>query len=298
MQKLPIGNADIRESARAMCRALEALYEPREAEALTWIVLEHLTGLRRSQLTAGQTAALSSRQREGLRDTLEQLLAGKPLQYILGTTSFYGLTLQVNPSVLIPRQETEELVHWILHSDLPPSPAILDIGTGSGCIAIALKKNRPGGREAATVWACDVSAEALDVASENARTNDVDITFKSADILNERSWEEFPLFDVIVSNPPYVTQAEQELMHRNVLEHEPHLALFAPDEAPLLFYSRITAFARQKLRAGGRLYFEINEAFGPPVLDLLQQAGFRQAELRKDLNGRDRMVRALQVHPL
>lgn len=276
-----------------MRQALEGVYGEREAGAMAWIAAEHVTGCERGRLMTGEQ--LPEAQTDRLREVLEGLLAGRPLQYLLGETEFFGLKLKVNPSVLIPRQETEELVDWIIKTrldrDLPSGSekaGYLDIGTGSGCIAIALKKQLPD----AGVWACDVSEGALQLAGENARRNSTAVSFKQADILDAETWHDFPSFDVIVSNPPYVTTAEKELMTSNVVDHEPHLALFVENDDPLLFYRQIAAFARRKLRSGGLLFFEINESYGAETCELLRKAGFQNIELRKDLNGKDRMIKA------
>lgn len=313
----------IRALAREIRISLQALYGEREAAGMAWIILEHITGNRRQQLMIRGDEPPEARQLNAISQILQELLKGKPLQYVLGETEFYGLKFKVAPSVLIPRQETEELVHWIIQREaasgsplttgdnataagrpvtaageaarrvgevagkLPVS--LLDVGTGSGCIVIALKKNLRG----AEAWACDISEKALKLASENASLNEAEITFKQADILDERSWDLFPSFDIIVSNPPYVTESEKAAMAANVLDHEPHLALFVENDDPLRFYRAIARFAMQKLRPGGLLYFEINEAFGPQTLELLRETGFRHINLRKDLNGKDRMVQVL-----
>lgn len=290
---------DIKEVALEMNDALEMVYGAREAGAMTWIILEHLTGYRPGLPLNGESKVLPGDKRDSLQEIIDRVLDGEPLQYVLGETEFYGLRLRVTPDVLIPRQETEELVDLILKSNAAfewksgPGPSVLDIGTGSGCIAIALKKNLAL-TTGSQVWACDVSVKALDIARENARLNLANVLFKPADILDRNSWKQFPVYDIIVSNPPYVTVSEQRSMARNVVEHEPHLALFVEDEDPLIFYREIARFARQKLRAGGTVYFEINEAYGYQVLDLLEQAGFRHTILRKDLNGKDRMISARQ----
>ncbi len=225
---------------------------------------------------------------------MEELKTGKPLQYVLGETEFYGLRFKVNPSVLIPRPETEELVEWII-SDLPKPKTsieglkIIDIGTGSGCIPISLKKNLPE----AQLFALDISPEALDVSIQNAALNQTTVNFIQADILNLLNKQLIAeKFGIIVSNPPYVTDAEKEQMLPNVLQHEPHLALFVPDNDPLIFYKAIADFAIKHLDTTGSLYLEINENLGEETVQLLKQMGFKKIVLRQDLSGKDRMIRS------
>ncbi len=214
----------------------------------------------------------------------------QPVQYVLHEAWFYGMKLYVDEHVLIPRPETEELVEWMLKdAETNKQPInILDIGTGSGCIPIALKKNMP----AAEVWAVDISNEALLVAQRNADTQQTSITFQQADILNKPYPSVLPTFDVIVSNPPYIPLSDKTAMHPNVLQHEPHLALFVANEDPFLFYNAIVDFAQSHLNPGGSLYFEIHEAMGEQVKQLLTQKGFINAQVKKDMQGKDRMVKA------
>lgn len=219
-------------------------------------------------------------------DVLTELKKGKPIQYIIGETDFYGLTFKVNENVLIPRQETEELVDLIIKNHQEKELKILDIGTGSGIIPITLKSNLPN----ATISAIDVSENALIVAKENAQKHKVEVEFIKMDILNQQNWQQLKEFDIIVSNPPYVLQKEKELMHQNVLDFEPHLALFVENENPLLFYKTIVSFAQEKLKEKGYLHFEINEKFGKETADLLNDSGFNQIEIIKDINGKDRIV--------
>ncbi len=227
-----------------------------------------------------------------LYEGLEALKVQKPIQYITGDSEFYGLTFKVSPDTLIPRPETEELVSWVL-DDVPKDSTlkILDIGTGSGCIPITLAKHLPE----ASVFTLDVSAKALKVAKGNAELNDVNLKFIERDVLQlsaERFTAEFGTFDVIVSNPPYVRQLEKPLMQPNVLEHEPHLALFVKDETPLCFYDAISALAKQALQPEGQLFFEINEYLGPETVALLKNKAFKAVTLKKDNFGKDRMVKA------
>jgi release factor glutamine methyltransferase len=189
--------------------------------------------------------------------------------------------------VLIPRPETEELVHWILKDSLPEKPSIIDLGTGSGCIAIALKDQIKD----AKVFGADVSVAALNIANENADLNKMEVDFFLFDILQRESLG-FMQFDLMVSNPPYVRKSEEAMMAPNVLAHEPHTALFVPDEDPLIFYRKIADLAKGQLNPSGKLYFEINEAFGDEMVQMLSEKGFTSVELKKDFNGKDRMIRA------
>ncbi len=219
----------------------------------------------------------------------------KPIQYIIGETEFYGLPFYVNQHVLIPRPETEELVAWIIPLPNPPQKGgnlnILDIGTGSGCIAISLAKNLPN----ASVFALDISNKALEIAKQNAILNEVLIEFIEHDILKPniiQSEEKNLKFDIIVSNPPYVRQLEKQEIKDNVLKHEPHLALFVENENPLLFYTKIADFAKDNLTKNGKLYVEINQYLGQETISLLKEKGFTNIELKKDMFGNYRMIKA------
>ena len=232
---------------------------------------------------------LSLVEEEKLKLALIELKKERPLQYILGTAYFLDLELEVNTAVLIPRPETEELVHWILSDEDKLNPlTILDIGTGSGCIAISLKKT-------AQLWnvaALDVSGQALDVAHRNASKNEVSIQFYLEDILDKKQWL-IPL-DVIVSNPPYVVPSEKEQMLSNVLDYEPDLALFVTEEDPLLFYKRIIEFANQNLKPSGALYFEINPIFVDELVTFFKKFTFDSFEVRNDYLNRPRMIKAIK----
>ncbi len=212
-----------------------------------------------------------------------------PIQYIIGETEFYGMKFNVNPSVLIPRPETEELVQWIIEDCIKNNPIIIDIGTGTGCIPITLKKNIPD----AYVQGWDISIEALNAAKANATLNEVEVDFQIQNALELVNISDKA--DIIVSNPPYVLEKEKDLMHENVLENEPHLALFVPDTEPLLFYQSIAEFAMVNLNSNGSIFFEINETFGLETVNMLEQLGFVNVELRKDLFGKDRMVKGIRV---
>jgi release factor glutamine methyltransferase len=282
------------------------LYAMEEARSLACWVIMDVCRMNRSQLLIHKQSALSAEEVVCVDHILSELKTGKPIQYILSVTEFYGLKLHVDSSVLIPRPETEELVAWILSitksvslgsygSGVGAPPPLektrvrlLDIGTGSGCIPIALKKNLPN----ASVFAVDISASALMVARENAICNQVEVQFIQDDILNPCSEILDQRYDVIVSNPPYVRLSEKSDMHVNVLDYEPHLALFVPDNNALLFYDQIADFALVHLNDQGFLFFEINERFGQQTIDLLVRKGFQEIELRKDIRGKDRMLKA------
>jgi release factor glutamine methyltransferase len=273
-------------------KGLEKIYEPIETEALTLLIISEITDLSKAQIKAFPEKEVSAQQAEKLANILTELKSGKPLQYILGKTEFYGLPFKVNPSVLIPRPETEELVEWVISSvrkENWTTGSMLDIGTGSGCIAISLKEHLRG----FDVFAIDISSKALQTAKENAELNQVDIDFIEADILNFKSKIEHPKSDVIISNPPYVTLADKALMHINVTDFEPHNALFVPENDPLIFYKAIADYAIQHLTGNGMLFLEINESYGKQTIELLSHKGFKNIELKKDMSGRDRMIKAL-----
>jgi release factor glutamine methyltransferase len=270
---------------------LTTLYSVAEADAITSLVLTELTGYSKAYLKAFIDTEITFDQNEKLEALLTDLQTGRPVQYILGYTDFYGLRFLVNESVLIPRPETEELVEWILLTvNKDGSNNLLDIGTGSGCIPITLKTQMPE----IDFFAVDISRDALNTAKRNAELNNVDITFVEADALDLK----VPLiagqtFTVIVSNPPYVTMTDKKQMHRNVVEHEPHTALFVPDNDPLLFYDAIARFSADHLVRGGYLFFEINESYGKETVAMLADTGFENIVLRQDMSGKDRMIRAL-----
>ncbi|RMF30637.1 MAG: peptide chain release factor N(5)-glutamine methyltransferase, partial [Bacteroidetes bacterium] len=234
---------------------------------------------------------------ERLRAIGERLASGEPVQYVLGQADFYGLKFRVSPAVLIPRPETEELVAEGLKflRALDPEqapPTVLDVGTGSGCIALTLKKHAPRTR----VLALDLSAEALEVARENARSLQLEVEFLQGDILDPASWAHLPPLDLLISNPPYIAPEERSLMPRQVLEHEPPEALFTPTADPLVFYRALARLGKEKLRPQGLLLAECNEFRAGEIQGLLQQAGYA-AELLQDLEGKDRMVKARPLQP-
>lgn len=274
---------------------LSAIYDTNEVNSLCMMALENVVNISSAKIKAFPETEISTPDSEKITNILTRLATGEPIQYILGYTEFYGLTFKVNPSVLIPRPETEELVDWAIKSwqlavgsgQLPLH--VLDIGTGSGCIPISLKKNLPD----AVVSAIDISPEALQISKENAKLNKVDVNFIQADILNLKSEIPNPKFDIIISNPPYVTLEDKKQMHANVTDFEPHTALFVPEDDPLIFYKAIADFASTHLEKDGLLFFEINESYGKQIVELLNSQLFTNIELRKDMSGKDRMIKVI-----
>ena len=261
-------------------------YSHQEIEAFIYIIFNHIYNYSKNDLILNAGNTLPESDFYKIKEIVSRLMLQEPIQYILGETEFFGLPFKVSHGVLIPRNETEELVDLILKNHSKGKLKVLDVGTGSGCISISLKNNRYD----FDVYACDISGEALRMAKENAELNNVDVEFFQFDILSD---EELPFsdFNIIVSNPPYVTKKEKKLMEANVLEHEPWLALFVPDDDPLQFYRVIVQKSRKYLAQKGMLYFEINEAYGEEVIQLLKDANF-EATIFKDINGKDRMVKA------
>lgn len=270
--------------------SLNSLYGEEESEALFMMALQHLLSLKYGAYLLKKEETVPANDLVQLEKLLDELVTGKPIQYIFGEAHFYGLTFKVNSAVLIPRPETEELVDWIIKSvrssQVAVNNSLLDIGTGSGCIAIALKKHLPE----FNVTAIDIAADTLAVAQENAKLNQVEVGFIKQDILQTSSSTPQTPYAIIVSNPPYITQSEKEGMHANVLDNEPHRALFVSNEEPLVFYEAIADFAQQNLESGGLLFFEINEHLGKETIYLLDNKGFVDIELRKDMQGKDRMI--------
>jgi release factor glutamine methyltransferase len=269
---------------------LKDLYPRGEIKSFTRVIANYVCGLQPHQLLMCKSKELSGTEKKEIERIVERLRQWEPIQYILGETTFYGLRFLVNPFVLIPRPETEELVDLILKESTGKRLRVLDIGTGSGCIAVALSRHLPD----AEVVAVDISEEALQTAGANNRANHTAVSFIQTDILStERAKEEIRgTFDLIVSNPPYVMEREKDLMGKNVLLYEPEQALYVPDNDPLLFYRKIARFGRDKLNKGGSLHVEINAQCGNETVCLLQQEGYKKVELKRDISGRDRMIRA------
>lgn len=263
---------------------LSGLYTQSEISFLTRIILEEVSC---------KFNKLSDSELHKAEDIVKRLKNSEPIQYILGKCEFYGLTFKVTSDVLIPRPETEELVEWILTEMTESNISILDIGTGSGCIAVTLAKKKKG----VNVHAWDISTSALRVASENAFINDVNIKTSRVDVLSEENlnqkYNSNHKYDVIVSNPPYITNSEMTSMDVNVLDYEPHLALFVPDNNPLLFYSKIADVSLKLLKEGGSLFFEINPDYAIDLVKMLKERGFSDVELKKDITGKLRMLKVV-----
>ena len=280
----------IKEYRSYFIQELTPIFDEGEAESFFYLILENKQQLKRIDLALQHDLTFSEDEIKIWNAILEQLKNEIPVQYLLGKTSFYGLDFEVNTNVLIPRPETEELVDWIIKSNQVDHNSkglkILDIGTGSGCIAISLANYIPN----AQVFAIDVSESALDTAKKNAESNKVEVTFTNKNILETVDLEQ--QYDIIVSNPPYVRNLEKEEIKKNVLNNEPHLALFVEDNDALIFYRKIAELAQKNLSEKGQLFFEINQYLGQEMINLLEEMNFKNIELRKDIYGNDRMIRS------
>lgn len=270
-------------------KELSPFYDAYEAESFFYLILEDKHKLRQIDLALNHDLTFSEADFIVWNSILEELKKEVPIQYLLGKTHFYGLEFEVNENVLIPRPETEELVEWVINEnkaiDKKKKIKILDIGTGSGCIAISLAKNLPN----AEVYAIDVSKKALETAKRNAISNKVEIIFMLKNVLELEVLKSN--YDIIVSNPPYVRNLEKEEIKKNVLDYEPHLALFVEDNDALIFYRKIADLAKKNLLENGQLYFEINQYLGKEMTDLLEEMNFKNIELRKDIYDNDRMIK-------
>ena len=277
----------IRQLLSDLTEALTPAYGGGEASSIARIVAEdafHLKG------NAGRE--LDEVEYTRYLDISQRLLSGEPVQYVLGQADFFGMKFRVSPATLIPRQETEELVAWVLEEPVSNGVKLLDVGLGSGCIAISIRKKRPGW----TVYGMEVSEEALAVAQQNSETLiGGDTRFFHGNALKKQDWQNLPALDIVISNPPYIPAAERTLVPAHVLNHEPHLALFVTDDDPLLFYREIAGMSLEKLKSGGRIFFECNEFNAGEVAEMLGQSGFTSIESRKDICGADRMVRAVKT---
>lgn len=263
------------------------LYSDAELQHIFYEIAEKITGFSRASLLANKNTIFSAEQNQIFNTIIKKLKTGAPLQYVLGEAWFYGLRFNVNPSVLIPRPETEELVEWIVSENrYSKGLKIIDIGTGSGCIAVSLKSKLMD----AEITATDISEAALITAKSNALENKAEIHFIHADITLDDPKAMF--WDIIVSNPPYITDAEKTEMHPTVLDFEPHTALFTGNTDTLFFYRLIAQYAVKYLITGGKLYFEINKNAGESCIKMLEEYGFKNIELRKDISGNNRMIRA------
>ena len=278
----------VQEAKDRLVKVLSPIYKEGESKAISLQVLEYLTGLSSVQQVMHRQTVMEEIALNRFEKITAELLDRKPLQYILETCWFMDLQLFVNQHVLIPRPETEELADWMIRDlKLQENPLILDVGTGSGCLALALKKHLP----ASPVFACDVCEEALVVAGRNARQNHLEISFFKLDLLAEEIICPFTLADVIVSNPPYIPLSDLSTLEEHVINHEPHLALFAPTEDPLLFYRAIAKLAMHFLKEGGSLYLELHAPYAKETADLMTGMGFVVAEIKKDMQGLERMLK-------
>jgi release factor glutamine methyltransferase len=278
-----------------MRQQLLPVYEEREAAAIAHEVMYYITGLDKVQRLMQKDAVLSEEQEERLTAALQELLQGKPLQYITHSAWFFGREFYVDEHVLIPRPETEELVQWVVDDQTNskfqiPNSKVLDIGAGSGCIPISLKLAMPG----AEVTSVDISGGALGVARRNATTLSADVNFIQLDFLNSQEHNKLGVYDVIVSNPPYIPETEKDNMHSNVKDHEPSIALFVPDEDAMLFYNAIARFGKEHLKEGGAIYCEIEVGKPEESRAVFEGMGYKNVEVRMDMHGNWRMVKAIK----
>ena len=267
-------------------------YPETEVNSFFYILTLHILNKRRIDVSLNYDIEVFNNDKIKFQDSIERLKKHEPIQYIIGKTEFYGLPFKLSNNVLIPRPETEELVDWVISKFKSQKSKIrvLDIGTGSGCIAISLAKNLPDCK----IVALDISSEALKIAKENAKLNNVEVKFIAADILNWNLELDNLKFEVIVSNPPYVRALEKNQMKKNVLDFEPHLALFVEDEDSLLFYRKIIQLTNKILKSKGQLFFEINEYLGKETVKLLRDNGFEEIELKSDIFGKDRIIKGVK----
>lgn len=276
----------VQAAQQQLLTSLYELYDNREAANIADWVMEHITGMRKIDRIMHKQSPLAPDRLAKLEQYTRELLANKPVQYVLHEAWFCGMPFYVDENVLIPRPETEELVEWVV-AEAGSKQSILDIGTGSGCIPVSLKKKLPQVK----VYSCDVSSPALMIAAKNAAAQNITVHFIQTDFLDAGTWPTLPAVDIIVSNPPYIPHHNQYSMLPNVLAYEPHLALFVPNEDPLVFYEAIARFAQQKLLPGGCIFAEIHEDLGQQTKTLFESKGF-VAEVKKDFQGKNRMVKA------
>ncbi|MBS1917172.1 MAG: peptide chain release factor N(5)-glutamine methyltransferase [Bacteroidetes bacterium] len=286
------------EAQQQLIVQLNSIYDEREAAAITDMAMENITGWQKIDRIINKQQELSETKEILLKKITAELLTHKPVQYILHEAWFCGMKFYVDENVLIPRPETEELVEWIagevvsrpMTDDRRPI-AIFDIGSGSGCIPIALKKKLPG----AIISSCDVSENTLEVAKKNAITNETEISFIHLNFLNKENRNSLPVFDIIVSNPPYIPATDKKTMQSNVVDFEPHTALFVPDNDPLIFYRAIADFAKTHLSKNGKVFVEMNEEQAANVKKLFLDRNFNTIEIKKDLQDKDRMLKATML---
>ncbi len=268
---------------------LSSIYDKKEVESLIYLIFDYLLKYTKFDIHLKKEEKITEEKEKKIINIVNQLIKHKPIQYIIGSTEFYNLHFKVNEYTLIPRQETEELVDIIISENKGKNIEILDIGTGSGCIAISLASNLPN----ACVSAIDISEGALHIAKSNANTNNVYIQFSKLDILDKEIRGKMSKFDIIVSNPPYIMNSEKKFIKDNVLKYEPHTALFVSDVDPLIFYRNIASFSLMHLNKGGKIYFEINEALGKEMKEMMYNMGFSSICIIKDINNKDRILKAI-----
>jgi len=293
----------LEEAESLIKKEINTIYDHNESANIALLVLEDCTSFSGTDIVMNNELEISAEQEKKIHHHIKRLLQHEPIQYIMEKAWFYGMELYVDRNVLIPRPETEEVVDWIVKdvnasgkdvfqkaandADVTKQLKILDVGTGSGCIALALKKTMPK----AEVWGCDVSDEALNVARRNGSDLDIRADFQGINFLDEDQQKSLPTVDIIVSNPPYIPLQQKERMRPNVVKHEPHEALFVPDDNALLFYKSIAHFAKKRLYANGAIYLEIHEDLGEDLTNLFRKEGYEKIELRKDMQGKDRMIK-------
>lgn len=279
----------IQEATFSLLTKLRTIYPDGEASQITDWMMEKLTGSGKAERMIYKNSAITIAEEKLLNEYTERLMRHEPVQYVLNEVWFSGMKFFVDKNVLIPRPETEELVEYIISNCRFPVDelTILDIGAGSGCISISLKRRV----KKAEVWSCDISKEAIEVAQKNARALDADVQFMQMDFLDRSQWINLPRFDIIVSNPPYIPEKDKAQMNANVLNYEPHTALFVPDNDALLFYKAIAEFGKSHLNKGGSVYTEIHENLGKQVVELLESSGY-STELKKDMQQKDRMIKS------
>lgn len=280
----------LREANQALLLHLQQVYDLREAGNIANWVMEHLTGYDNIGRAINSDSLLSEAAAGKLKNYTQELVKHRPVQYVLGESWFCGMKFYVDEHVLIPRPETEELVQWVADDHPCVQARVLDIGTGSGCIPIALKKLS----SAFKVYSCDISGSAIEVAKKNADILSAEVTFLQIDVLDRSSWETIPAIEIIVSNPPYISLKEKGSMGTNVVEYEPSLALFVEDADPLLFYKAIAALGKIKLADKGKIYVEIHENMGKATAAIFRAEGYRSAEIRKDMQGKERMIKIIK----
>lgn len=293
------------EAEQFMKEELKTIYDEQEASNITNLALEEILKQPKTERVSNKEKKLSQLQSHQLRQYLQRLKDHEPIQYIINKCWFYGMELYVDKNVLIPRPETEELVDWIvkdvkasgrdvfvrepMQADKTTELKILDVGTGSGCMALALKKTMPK----AEVWGCDISEEALNVARRNGSDLDIRVDFQGMNFLDKSQQKILPTVDIVVSNPPYVPMHDKNQMNANVVNHEPHTALFVPDDDALIFYKALAEFGKKRLYENGSIYMEVHENLATDVVHLFKENGYTRVELKKDMQGKDRMVKAV-----